>query len=146
MATFPVPPFVDGIAVVLHLLRTELPPLRPDLPEVNVYEDIPDRLSEHLPAVVVRRTRGDSPAPRFFSDFWMHVQVWDATFEQAFDLSQLVAQVIYAAWEDQTLTPYGHISKWRESQGFRKFPDPDLPHIGRYDAVYDLRIRNIRAS
>lgn len=147
MAEFPIPPFVDGIAVAIHLLRAGLPELRADDdPTVNVYERIPDRLSQHLPAVVVRRTRGDSPAPRFFSDFWLHLQVWDVTDQKAYDLGRQVSHVIYAAWEDQTVTPQGSIAGWRESQGFQQFMDPDLPHIGRYDAVVDVRVRNSRPS
>jgi hypothetical protein len=148
-------PFVDGINVVLTLLRQELPALRAGQPAAHVFEDIPDLQSRYLPMVAVRRTAGASDAPRFHSQFWCHVQVWSAAetgadpkdpFEAAWVLSQQVSRVFFEAWENQTTTPAGHIVRWRESSGFSKFTDPDLPHIGRYDAVVDLLIRNPRPA
>jgi hypothetical protein len=147
--------FVDGIAVLLHLLRTGLPPMRDDLSEVYVCEDVPERLAEKLPVVRIARTGGASDNPRFVSQFWCNVQVWSDRealsptetwdpHKAAYELSQQVAQVLYRAWDEQVLTPYGSINKWRESTGFRKFTDPGLPHYGRYVATYDLMIRNPR--
>ena len=150
-------PFVDGMAVLLELLRDGLPPMRtaidPDLAEVTVAEDIPDHLSQHLPFVQVRRTTGASDAPRFYGQFWCSLQCWSDRepamgwdpHKAAFELSQQVARVLFYAWESQTTTEYGHIARFRISQDFRKLSDSELPHIGRYVGVYDLLIRNPRA-
>lgn len=145
-----VAPFVDGVAVLLDLLRTGLPPMRAALAEVTVLEDMPDRLSEHLPLVRVARTGGSSVRPRAHTQFWTNVQVWSGAeagpswdpHQAAYELSQQVATVLFTAWEGQIATPYGSIAKWRESSGFRKFTDPEQPFIGRYVATYDLLIRN----
>ena len=155
-------PFVDGVAVLLQLLRSGLPPMRSainaGLAPVTVLEDIPDHLSEHLPFVQVRRTTGASDQPRFYGQFWCSYQVWSDRepamswdpHKAAFELSQQVARTLFYAWENQTVamngaTRLGHIAKFRISQDFRKLTDPELPHFGRYVAVYDLLIRNPRA-
>lgn len=141
-------PFVDGIAVLLTLARA-------GLPGVNCYEDIPDHLADHLPAITITRAGGSSDRPEFMTDFFVHVNAWSDVgpdpFRSAFDLSQSVARVLYAAQRNQTVAydgpaQLGWIARWRESSGFQRFTDPDLPHIGRYVAVYDLKIRNPRPS
>jgi len=145
-------PFVDGIAVLLHLLRNGLPAMRDGLATATVVEDVPDLLAKHLPLVRIARTGGASTQPRFHSGFLVGLQVWSDSepnpswdpHRAAYELSQQVAKVLFLAREQQTATPYGSISKWRESSGFRKFTDSALPHIGRYVATYDLLIRNIR--
>lgn len=146
-------PFVDGIAVLLELVRQGLGP------DVHVYEDIPDRQHAVLPMVSISRAGGASDRPEWVSDFFTHVNCWsevtpefpDDPFQAAFELSQRTARVLFAAWRNQTVaynsgTPLGHIARWRESSGFQRFTDPDLPHIGRYVGVYDLKIRNPRPS
>lgn len=146
------PAFVDGIAVLLTLLREGLGP------GVHVYEDIPDYQHALLPMVTVSRAGGSSGRPEGASDFFVHVNCWseaggdypDDPFGATFELSQKTARVLYWAQRNQTVAldedgkPLGHIAKWRESSGFQRFTDPDLPHIGRYVGVYDLKIRNPR--
>jgi hypothetical protein len=157
-----VAPFVDGIAVLLGILRQGLPPLREPLglTEARVFEDLPDDLSKYLPVVKIQRTGGASDAPRFHSQFWCSVNVWSAEepadadsgrpawdkHQAALELSNHVSRCLYLAWENQTWVAGGAINKWRESTGFRKFDDPELPHVSRYVAVYDLLIRNQPAS
>lgn len=145
-------PFVDGIGVLLALGRA-------GLPGVSVYEDIPERLLEHLPVLTISRAGGASDSPRYHSSFFVHMQVWSAATDDypgdphgaAFALSQQVARVFYAAQQGQTVAldaddnPLGWIARWRESSGFQKLDDPDLPlEVARYVAVYDLLIRNPR--
>lgn len=146
-------PFVDGVAVILHLLREGLPPLRTGQPEAKVFETLADPLAPLLPVVVIQRTAGASDKPRFHSRFWMHWQCWSGAetgsdpkdpFEAAFILSQQICRVLFEAQENQTTTPYGHVTRFRESSGGTRFTDPDLPHIGRYDGVIELMIRNPR--
>jgi hypothetical protein len=157
-----VAPFVDGVGVMLWLLENGLPPLREPLglTTANVFEDLPDELATVLPLVKIQRTGGASDRPRFHSQFWLPVNVWsdaeDADDDSgrpawdarqaAYELAKQVSTVIYEAWENQTVTPFGCINKWRESTGFRKSDDAELPHISRQIAVYDLRIRNQPAS
>lgn len=147
-------PFVDGIGVLLWLMRNPLAQLRAgmSLTEAKVFEDLPDDLSKYLPVVKIQRTGGASDAPRFTTQFWCSVNVWSGpepsrnwdARKAAFELGNQVATVLIEAWENQTQTPYGAINKWRESTGFRKFDDQELPHISRQVAVYDLMIRNPR--
>ena len=148
-------PFVDGIAVQLWLMRNTLADLREELglTPANAYEDLPDELAKVLPLVKLQRTGGASDNPRFVSQYWMSYSVWsdaetgvgwDAR-KATFELANQVARVLYEAWETQLVTPYGSINKWRESTGFRKFDDPELPHISRQVATYDLMIKNPRA-
>lgn len=151
-------PFVDGIAVLLWLLRNGLPAHREPLglTEAEVLEDLPDDLSKHIPMVKVQRTGGASDAPRFYTQFWCSINVWsdaepasgdrplwDAR-KAAFELANQTARVLFEAHENQTMTPYGSLCKWRESTGFRKFDDPELPHISRQVSTYDLLVRNPR--
>lgn len=145
-------PFVDGMAVLLAIGRA-------GLPGVNVYEDIPDHLETYLPVLVISRAGGASDSPKYHSSFFVHMQVWsDASLDYpndphgaAFALSQKVARVFYQAQVDQTIAldeddnPLGWIARWRESSGFAKLTDSDLPHSGRYVGVYDLLIRNPRS-
>ena len=144
--------FVDGVGVVVYLLRTQLPDYRAGLAEAKVFEAMPERLAENLPAVQVSRTGGASDFPRFHSQFWLPISCWsnaDGAMDQhqaAFELGNQVARILYLAWERQVVTPYGSITKWRESTGFHRFDDPNLPFAGRYVAVYDLLIRNPRSS
>lgn len=142
------PAFVDGIAVLLALVKADLGV------GVHVYEDIPDHQTAVMPMVTISRAGGSSDRPMWVSDFFVHVNCWSETgpdpFLSAYQLSQATAQALYWAWRNQTTAydedsnPLGHIAKWRESSGFQRFTDPDLPHIGRYVGVYDLKIRNPR--
>jgi hypothetical protein len=142
--------FVDGVGVLLALSKAGLGP------DVHVYEDIPDHQTAVLPMITISRAGGSSPDPRFVSDFFVHINAWSDAgpdpFKSAYDLSQDTARALFWAWRNQTVAydglgnPLGHITKWRESSGFQRFTDPDLPHVGRYVAVYDLKIRNPRPS
>jgi hypothetical protein len=130
-------PFVDGIAVQLHLLRA-------GLGGVNVYSQIPDQLRTLIPAVCIHHAGGSSTRPEYLSRFSMTYQVWAVDDATAYTLSRQVATVLYAAWKGQMVTPYGHIAGWVEVSGFRRETDIGFPEAGRYIAVYDLLIRNPR--
>lgn len=130
-----------------------------DLPsDLNVFTKMVDQQDQYLPCLVINRTGGQSLRPEFQSDYFVNFQVWsdrtdefpDDPFQAAYNLSLRVARALYAAYRNQTLAldaddhVIGWIADWRESSGFQDFTDPDLPHIGRYVAVYDLKIRNRR--
>lgn len=136
---------VDVLDVLLNLLR-------PALPGVNVMSRIPDHVPEYLPLVVIRRTGGDSPAPKFYDQPLTNVQCWcaenpDAGIDAdraASDLADQVRGVLWQAWRtQQVVSGYGWISRLRESSGPREVTDPDLPLLGRVSATYDLRIRPV---
>ncbi len=129
-------PFVDGIAVQLHLLRAGLGG------GVNVYSQIPDGLRSLVPALVIHHAGGSSVLPEHASRFTMTYQVWAVDDAGAYTLSRQAATVLFRAWRDQTVTPYGHIAGWAEVSGFRRETDIGLPEFGHYVAVYDLLIRN----
>lgn len=131
-------PFVDGVAVQLHLLREGLGD------GVNVYSQIPDGLRTLVPALVIHHASGSSVRPEYVSRFGMTYQVWAPTDAAAYTLSRQVATVLFRAQRYQTVTPYGHITGWDEVSGFRRETDIGLPEFGRYIAVYDLLIRNLR--
>ena len=147
-------PFVDGMGVLLALGRAD-----PRLSGVHICEDIPDRLLEKLPVLAISRAGGNSDSPKYHSGFFCHFQVWSAESTArpgdpnaaAFDLSRLVQRVFFDAHQNQTVAldgdgnPLGWIARWRESSGFQKLNDPDLPiSVSRYVGVYDLLIRNPR--
>lgn len=134
--------FVDGLGVVQYLLKAGLPST------VHVFTAIPDHLAELLPdgVVVIRRASGSSTQPQFHSAFTLSVQVWAGTDQAAFTLSRSVGTVLFNAWLRQTISPLGHIARWRESSGFQEFPDDSLEGAGRYIAVLDLLIRNPRST
>jgi hypothetical protein len=101
-----------------------------------------------LPCVVVRRTSGSSLAPRFWDGPAINVQCWsDATDEldpvaAASALADQCRRVLWEAWDNQLVTPAGHIVQLRESQAPMEVIDPDLPHLGRFIATYALRVRS----
>jgi hypothetical protein len=145
-------PFVDGMGVLLALGRA-------GLSGVNVYEDTPERLLDHLPVLTISRAGGASDSPKFHSGFFVHMNVWSAATADypndprgaAFALSRRVERCFWEAQRNQTVAldaddnQLGWIARWRESSGFQKFDDPDLPiGVSRYVAVYDLLIRNPR--
>lgn len=121
--------------------------LRASLPDVTVRSAIPDDLTKFLPLIVVRRTSGASPAPRFWDGPSINVQCWsDATsgldpVSAASDLADQARRVLWESWANQTVTSAGHIVQLRESQAPMEVPDIDLPRLGRYVATYALRVR-----
>ena len=157
MATLDTLPFVDGMSVLLAIGRQAV--ADGDLPAgLSIFSKIQDNQADYLPTLVITRTGGSSDRPEFVSDFFCHFTVWsdrdvdypNDPFGAAKALARKVATVYYRAWQQQTLAldadghVLGWINQWRESSGFQDFTDPDLPHIGRYEAVYDLKIRNRR--
>lgn len=137
---------VDYLDVLLDLLRAEL-----QFPGVKVMTRTPDHLHEHLPLVVIRRVGGDSPAPDFYDTPWINVQCWcedDRTtgvdaFRLASDLADDVRRVLWTAYRtQQVINGKGWIGAIRESSAPEEVSDRDRPFLGRYSAVYELRVRS----
>lgn len=135
---------VDPMEVLLPLLRTGLGS------DVTVMASIPDGIPEFVPLVVCRRSGGASPAPTFYDAPFINIQVWAAGSDTtnparaAFLVADRARQVLWEAWRNQTTTTAGHIAEIRESLGPIEVTDPDLPHFGRFQATYELRIRRAR--
>lgn len=133
---------VDWLDVVLPLLRDELD-------GVQVMSRIPDQILRWLPLVVVRRTGGDSPAPRFYDTVLVNVQCFcapdlDGTdqYRAASDLADQVRGIFWrAVLNQQVVTGQGWLSDIRESGAPIEISDPDVPELGRFTATYELRIR-----
>jgi hypothetical protein len=129
--------------------RVPLLLLRAGLPDATVRASIPDKLPKFLPLVVIRRVAGSSPVPRFWDGVTLNVQCWsDADPVDELDpraaaatLADHTRRVLWEAWSAQTVTAAGHIVQLRESQGPMEVIDPDLPHLGRFIATYQLRVR-----
>lgn len=132
---------IDYLDLFLGLLRDQL-----TTPEVKVYSKIPDHLEQLVPIVVVRRTAGRSQYPRFTDRPWISTQVWADDpvdpFRAASDLIDEVRGVYFKAWDEQIVVPgVGHIVDVRESSGPEEIADPDVPHLGRYQMLHEIRIR-----
>lgn len=142
---------VDVLDVATELLRAELDP------SVTVQTRIPDHIVDYLPLVVVRASGGDSAAPQFYDTPYINTQAWCApppdptapgavdAYRAASDLCDLVRGILWTAWRTQRVVGIpggtGWISGIRESSGPLEISDVDLPHLGRYVATYELRIR-----
>lgn len=128
--------------ILQHILRTALP-------GVTVRTSIPDNTLDYLPLVVLRRTGGSSSWPRFWDRPTINIQCWcDADRDNNIDASRMAANLadrcrraLWEAFEAQTVTPYGHISKIDESLAPMEVGDADLPHLGRYSATSQIRVR-----
>lgn len=123
--------------------------LRPALPGVTVRVSIPDNTPDLVPLVVIRRTGGASSWPRFWDRPTLNIQCWadadrvndiDAS-RAAANLADQVRRALWEAFEAQTVTSSGHISRIHESLGPMEIGDADLPHLGRYSATYQIRVR-----
>lgn len=137
------PPYsTDGIDVLLTLLRSRM-----TVPGVTVVSRMPDELPSYVPLVLVRRTGGQSRAPRFFDDFLVNVQCFAGGVgvhdpgAVAYELAEDVRRVLWEALLHQHVTPAGWIVDVRESSAPEELPDSDMPLFSRFVAVYDLRIR-----
>ncbi len=136
---------VNDLDVVLALLRAGLPGTR-------VMSRLPDPIVAHLPLVVVRRTGGSSFAPRFYDEPFVNVANWAASSptvdasRAAWGTADAARRVLWQAWDEQTVTPHGHIAWLRESQAPLEEPDPDLPHHARFIATYELKVRRPRVT
>jgi hypothetical protein len=136
---------VDWADVVLPLLRQGL-----TTPGVNVMSKVPDGVPNFVPLVVCRRTGGSSFAPDFWDQPWINVQCWAAPSAEmdgaraAHNLADNVRRVLWTVWRQQIVTPAGWLTWLRESSAPEEINDPDLPHFGRYQATYEMRVRKAR--
>lgn len=135
---------VDTSDVVLGVLRAALP-------DVTVRASIPDGVPELVPLVVARRTGGSSVAPEFWDQPITNIQCWsDATgatdaVRAASNLADQVRAALWAAYRQQTVVAGGHIARIREFLAPIEVADVDLPHLGRYNATYELLVRPVAA-
>lgn len=131
----------DVLDILLELIREALP-------DVAVRSAIPDGVPGLVPLVVLRRIGGSSVRPKFWDGCLMNVQCWAAgdgddidPARAAGDLADSVRRTLWEALESQTVTTYGHIIGLRETQGPMEIGDVDLPHLARFSATYNVRVR-----
>lgn len=135
---------VDPADVIVGILRLALP-------DVTIRASIPDGVPELVPLVVVRRTGGSSLVPEFWDQPITNVQNWAAhdgdidASRAASDLADQIRRALWTAWRQQTVVAAGHIAGIREFLGPMEAIDPDLPHLGRYTATYELLVRPVAA-
>lgn len=136
---------IDYLDLLLPLLRDYLPAR--GFTDAKVYSRIPDEIDKLVPVVVVRRTAGRTQYPRFTDRPWISTQVWADDpvdpFRAASDLIDAVRGVYFTAWDEQIVVPgVGHIVDVRESSGPEELSDPDVPHLGRYQMLHEIRMRH----
>jgi hypothetical protein len=135
---------LDYLDLLLGLLRN---PALGVPANVKVFSRIPDNLDKLVPVVVIRRTAGRVANPRFTDRPWISTQVWADDpvdpFRAASDLCDAVRGAYFKAWDEQIVVPgVGHIVDVRESSGPEELSDPDLPRIGRFQMLHEIRMRH----
>lgn len=138
---------IDYLDLFLSLLRSGLPQRNPAYADAYVCSRLPDHLDRYLPVVQITRTAGRTQYPRYTDRPWIETQVWaddpDDPYRAASDLIDAVRGVYFTAWDEQIVVPgVGHIVDVRESSGPQEMSDPDLPHVGRYEMLHEIRIRH----
>lgn len=138
---------IDYLDLFLPLIREQIPRWNPAYADVHVCSRLPDYLDRFLPVVQVTRTAGRTQYPRFTDRPWIRTQVWcddpDDPYRAASNLIDAVRGAYFTAWDEQIVVPgVGHIIDVRESSGPEEMSDPDLPHIGRYFMLHEIRIRH----
>jgi hypothetical protein len=130
---------IDYLDLFLGILRNALPD------DVTVLSRLPDHLPDFVPLVVIRRTAGRTQFPRYTDRPWISTQVWaggDDPFREASDLIDKVRGALFKAWDEQIVVPgVGCIVDIRESSGPVEISDPDVPRLGRYEMLHEIRIR-----
>src|ERR1044072_7394143 len=130
---------VAYLDVFLGILRNVLPD------DVNVMSRLPDHLPDFIPLVLIRRTAGRTQNPRFTDRPWISTQVWaggDDPTRAASDLCDSVRGALFKAWDEQIVVPgVGWIVDIRESSGPVELSDPDVPQLGRYEMLHEIRVR-----
>lgn len=135
----------DYLGILLHIVREAVGP------SVHVFTREPDDLPNYMPCIVIRRTAGASQNPKFFDRPWISTQAYakggDDPILAAELLIDQVRKAYFEAWHNQTVVPdLGWIQDVRESSGPEELLQTDLPHMGRYQMLHEMRIRRVLAA
>lgn len=127
-------PYVDGL--VLAILRAALPGA------VTVESELSDPV-RRTPYVFVNLVGGDEVDPRFLGVPRVEVDVFATGGRRAAaDLAEDVRVALFRAWEDQTVTPHGHLASFRTVAYPRAIRTAGQPNeVYRYTATYALGVR-----
>lgn len=127
--------------------RLVLALLRPRFPAVSLGTAIPDDLANRVPYVVIRRVGGAAIDGRFLDQAVMSVDAWHTSKSAASELADEVRAALLVAWEDQTVTEFGHLAYFREESGPSELRTGEQPEtLFRYPASYALAIRPPRRA
>lgn len=139
----------DYLGILLHIVREAVGP------SVHVFTREPDDLPNYMPCIVIRRTAGASQNPKFFDRPWISTQAYAKSTGAPGDDPILAAELLidqvrkayFEAWHNQTVVPdLGWIQDVRESSGPEELMQTDLPHMGRYQMLHEMRIRRVTAA
>lgn len=135
----------DYLGILLHIVREAVGP------SVHVFTREPDDLPNYMPCIVIRRTAGASQNPKFFDRPWISTQAYakggDDPILAAELLIDQVRKAYFEAWHNQTVVPdLGWIQDVRESSGPEELLQTDLPHMGRYQMLHEIRIRRANVA
>lgn len=135
----------DYLGILLAIVREAVGP------SVHVFTREPDDLPNYMPCIVIRRTAGASQNPQFFDRPWISTQAYakggDDPILAAELLIDQVRKAYFEAWHNQTVVPdLGWIQDVRESSGPEELLQTDLPHMGRYQMLHEMRIRRARSA
>ncbi|MGH3760252.1 hypothetical protein [Actinophytocola sp.] len=132
-------PYVDGL--VLALLRGALPST------VTVETELSDPL-RRTPYVFVDLVGGEEVDPRFLGVPRVDVDCFTSTGgkQAAADLAEHVRVVLFRAWEDQKVTPHGHLASFRTLTYPHEIRTAGQPgEVYRFTAAYELGVRPPRS-
>lgn len=127
-------PYVDGL--VLVILRAELPNA------VTVESELSDPL-RRTPYVFVEVVGGDEVDPRFLGTPRVDVDCFATGSRRAgADLAEHARVALFTAWENQTVTTYGHLASFRTVAYPRAIRTAGQPtEVYRVTATYELGVR-----
>src|SRR5690606_41428112 len=110
----------------------------------------PDEMASVLLLVLLRRIGGEYAAPELYDVQCQNIQCWadedpvngTEASRAAFNLADAIRGVLWRAFRTQQVVEgYGWIISVREASAPQEIPDEALPHLGRYSATYELRVR-----
>lgn len=134
MITVRLLPYVDGL--MLAILRAALPGT------VTVESELSDPL-RRVPYVFVNLVGGDEIDPRFLGVPRVDIDVFVTGGKRAAaDLAEDVRVALFRAWEDQAVTPHGHLASFRTVAYPHEVRTAGQPaEVYRYTATYALGVR-----
>lgn len=124
------PGFVDAEALILALC--------PD--DVDSGTQQPANMP--LPFIIVRKVDGASADARFIDAASIRIDVTASSRDEAYTIANEVRSALWEAWEQQTVTPHGHVTWLEEQQSPAQFnAATDYDGAWAFRAIYDVTVR-----
>lgn len=132
------------MAVVRTMPRVHeiiMPKLRTELPGVQIVSWLPDLTDRVYPILKVRRLSGIAVDPKRLDRAVVELTVFhNQGIVEAEDLYLDARQVIWEMWDNQTVTPAGHIHSFFETMGPTQMDSP-FDDVWRVQGLIQLGIR-----